>query len=408
MDKNPKKKKEKKEIIAKIYQQSFTSPTKSSGVSSKVFFFYLIVSIIAGFLAGFVQDLWFSDYNQIIVPTINTNETKEVLDLNFLLEEDDKVFNQALMQLRSQVVGFYKRRSKDNILDSLYLEKDFLGSGLAVTSDGWLMTHQSVVKEEDYVIITPDKEILEPVKTVIDPFSQTVLVKVLSQNLSPVRFADLDAIKPTDPLLVARYSMQNHGSDLTKTLIQKFAYHDQSQGSDFLLSTEQIDHYLKISSTLDAVYNGGFLLNEHMEVIGMLFDSGKEQIRLAVPSYYLNSTVNNFLESSEEVIRSFLGVRYVDLSEALGLSDKITEGQSKGAVLLGDSENDILAVIDKSPAAVAGLEAGDVILKVNNEDVDEKNSLTKLINDYTPGQELTLTISRAGEGQEIKVILGEL
>ncbi|PIT90651.1 MAG: protease Do, partial [Candidatus Komeilibacteria bacterium CG10_big_fil_rev_8_21_14_0_10_41_13] len=56
----------------------------------------------------------------------------------------------------------------------------------------------------------------------------------------------------------------------------------------------------------------------------------------------------------------------------------------------------------------AGLKAGDIILKVNNEDVDERNSLTKLVQDYAPGQEVTLTILRSGQQVEVKVSLGEL
>ena len=401
---------EKKEVIKEIYQQEILQPRlKTPLISSKVFIFYLLMSVMAGFLAGFIQDFWFDDYQaNFINPTEESKSLKEPLDLNFLLQQQDSTYTRALSQLKSQVVGFYKKKASEEILDSLYLEKDFLGSGIVVTSDGWVLTHQSVIKDNDYVIITANKKILEPLKEVMDLFSGTVLIQIAAEGLSPVKFADLNAIQATEPLLVARYSAQNHGSDIVKSSIQKFSYHDQSKGRDFLLSTEKIDHYLKLANGFDAVYNGAVLVNEKVEIVGLLFVSGRPEIRLATPGYYLDSAVSNFLKSSSEVIRSYLGVHYIDLSESLGLPEEVIEGRVKGAVLLGEAKEDILAVAKSSPAETAGLKAGDIILKVNNEEVDEKNSLTKLIQDYTPGQELTLTILRDKQTLEIKVVLGEL
>ena len=101
-------------------------------------------------------------------------------------------------------------------------------------------------------------------------------------------------------------------------------------------------------------------------------------------------------------------MNYLDLTESLGLSNDVTENRLKGAVLIGDAKRNIMAVAENSPAAKAGLKAGDIILKINNEEINERNSLTKLIQDYTPGKEIILTISREGKEQEVKVILEEL
>jgi len=122
----------------------------------------------------------------------------------------------------------------------------------------------------------------------------------------------------------------------------------------------------------------------------------------------LVSAVNNFLAKSEEILRSRLGLSYLSLSEALGLPASVSENRTKGAVVLGDAKRNILAVAVGSPAEAAGLKAGDIIIKVNNEEVDESNSLTKLIQDYTSGQEITLTIIRAGQESQIKVTLDAL
>lgn len=412
MSKDEKEKIDKKEILDSMYNEPFYKQQAPKSLWRKFFYTSLIVSLFAGFAAGLAQNLWFEAYWQpYVISTVNPvyspEKNKEVLDLNFLLSEEEQQFEQSLGQLRSQIVGFYKERQGE-FLESIYLEKDFLGSGMVITSDGWLLTHQSLVANQEFVVLTSDKKVYNPSKVIVDSFNQVALIKINAQNLSPAKFADLDTLVPTQNFLISRYTMQNHGSDLVKSSIQKFFYHDQSKGSDFLLSSDNIDHYLKLSVTLDLPYNGAAVVNDRLEIVGLLFESGKPSIQLGIPGYYLASTVKNFLSSSDDVIRGYLGVHYLNLTEIVGLSDEVTGGNQKGALLFGEAANKVPAVIKGSPAEKAGLLAGDIILKVNNEEVDVKNSLTRLINDYTPGQELTLTVSREGKTSDLKIILGEL
>jgi len=401
------------ETIQDIFHEEIQRPVIQKGLSLdfKLALLVIVFSILGGFLSSLAKDYWFDVYfpqAPLEADESGRQPSKKILDLNFLLKDNETDYSQVLSEIKAPLVGFYKKKTSEGILESLYLEKDFLGSGIAVTSDGWILTHQSVVAEGGYVAVTNDKRILETQKKVLDPFSPLVLIKVGVDNLTPARFADLNGLKPTDFLLVSRYTAQNHGSDMLKTTVQKFAYHDQAKAADFLLSTEKIDHYLKISGDLESFYNGGVLLNDKNEVVGLLFNSGKDFVNLAVPAYYLKSAVNNFLAKSEEILRSRLGLSYLSLSEALGLPASVSENRTKGAVVLGDAKRNILAVAVGSPAEAAGLKAGDIIIKVNNEEVDESNSLTKLIQDYTSGQEITLTIIRAGQESQIKVTLDAL
>lgn len=405
-------KNKKQEVIQDIFKPEIQRPPAKNKLSLdfKIAILVIFFSILGGLLSGLIKDYWFDIYFQTPPAAISEERpsAEKILDLNFLLKAGEEDYAKVLSELRAPLVGLYRKKASEGIFESIYLEKDFLGTGVIVTSDGWLLTHRSVVGEENYVAVTNDKKILEPVQKVVDPFSQLILIKVAAENLTPARFADLGNLKPTDFLLVSRYSVQNHGSDMLKTTIQKFAYHDQAKAADFLLATEKIDHYLKVSDDLDPFYNGAILLNAENEIAGVLFNSGKNFINLAVPAYYLKSAVNNFLAKSEEILRSRLGVSYVDLSETLGLPSSVSENRTKGAVILGDAKRNILAVLANSPAAAAGLKAGDIVVKVNEEEVDEANSLTKLIQDYMPGQEITLTLIRAGQEMQVKVTLDAL
>jgi S1-C subfamily serine protease len=174
------KKDTKEETIKEIYQQQIEAPrsiVKSTG-NFKILLLCLIISLCSGFVAGLVSDTFF-DTNLVIEPSSPSQQKQNVPNLESFLSKEDQNYNKVLSQLKSQIVGFYKKRVKaENILDSLYLEKDFLGSGVVVTSDGWLLTHKQVVDNQDFVVITADKKVLEPLKKVIDPLTNVVLVQI--------------------------------------------------------------------------------------------------------------------------------------------------------------------------------------------------------------------------------------
>jgi C-terminal processing protease CtpA/Prc len=95
--------------------------------------------------------------------------------------------------------------------------------------------------------------------------------------------------------------------------------------------------------------------------------------------------------------RGFLGVHIQDLGKQLREYFKV-KGDS--GILVSEVEKD-------SPAEKAGLKAGDVVLKVNDDDVADAGDLTHAIRSYDPGTEVTLSILRNGKKKSIKVSLGE-
>jgi len=400
-----------KGVIEEIYKQPFVKPAEVKGITGgKVLIGALVLSTLAGFLAGLIEDAWFNDYfnNTSIQP--NNNVKVAVPDLNsFIKKEEDQDYRQVLNQLQNQLLGIYRKKTEADVFSSLYLEKDFLGNALAVTSDGWLLTQASLVKDGNFVIIDARQKVLEPLKTVVDPLANVALVKVGLEGLSPARFADFNTLEAGQAILAARYIGAAKGFSLARTSLENVVYQEKTSGKDFLLSTEKAEHYLKLSRGLASGFKSAPIFNARAEVVGLLDGADKSgEVSLGIMSVYLNSAIDNFLASSNQIIRPLLGVRYLDLSSALGLAEQVSEGQKQGAVLFGDAENKINAVAPGSPAEKAGLKAGDIILKINQEIINERNTLTKLIQDYSPGQEITLTVFKKGETSEVKAVLGEL
>jgi S1-C subfamily serine protease len=95
-------------------------------------------------------------------------------------------------------------------------------------------------------------------------------------------------------------------------------------------------------------------------------------------------------------------VQYIDVSHGVGVPEKMKRGLRAGAYLTGKP-----AVKKGSAAANAGLLEGDILLTVNGINIGEARGLDELISQMKVGEEITLTLDRAGEKKTQKVVLGE-
>jgi serine protease Do len=93
-----------------------------------------------------------------------------------------------------------------------------------------------------------------------------------------------------------------------------------------------------------------------------------------------------------------MGVQLDDLNRQLGEYFGVEDG--KGAL--------VTEVVEDSPAAKAGLKAGDVIVKAGGKDVDASASLREALSDTEPGQQMDIKVVRKGKSKDLSVTLGEM
>jgi len=82
--------------------------------------------------------------------------------------------------------------------------------------------------------------------------------------------------------------------------------------------------------------------------------------------------------------------------------------EETGAILVSGDTDNAPAVIPGSPADKAGLKEGDVVLKVGNDTIDQQHSLVRILTKYSPGDKVTLKVSRDGKDMNVDVTLGEI
>ncbi len=148
--------------------------------------------------------------------------------------------------------------------------------------------------------------------------------------------------------------------------------------------------------------SGGALANSNSEVIGINVaylppgSTGAVNIGFAIPSTTATSVADQII-STGKAVHAYMGVGTQPITPEL----QQQYGLSRSSGLL------IAEVAPNSPAAAAGLQQGDIILKVNGQDVTDSANLATTIRGMKPGDQVQLTIDRNGQEQTVTVTLAD-
>jgi len=365
--------------------------------------FSVIFSIIAGGLAGYlVSSYWFNTQQP---NSTKTNVNSNIIDFTKKITITDS--NTALInKLSKQIVAIYAVKSANNWWQKLYLDNEFLGTGIVITSDGWIMTTSEVIDnpKRNYQIMTADNNYLAK-NFIQDELTGVVFLKIDAQNLTPVQFADLEQLPLAQEVLVITADNNLNDVKVKISNLEKIDYFFQKSIKDYFHSTEKQDEYFLLKDLLPANSNGSLIANSQGEVIGLGQNVNQEDFfQTIIPASYLSQAVKNFLINKTEVKRSYLGLTYLDLSQTPNLAANLTADKKQGALIMSSKDLNIIAIKKDSPAKNI-LEEGDIILQVNGEEIDERNNFTELIQDYSSGNKIKLLIFRNGEEKEVEITL---
>ncbi|HUI99566.1 MAG TPA: DegQ family serine endoprotease [Usitatibacter sp.] len=271
-----------------------------------------------------------------------------------------------------------------------------LGSGFIVSPDGYIVTNAHVVENADEVKVRlTDKRELKAKVVGVDTRSDVAVIKVEATNLPVVKIGDSNKLRAGE-WVIAIGSPYGFANTVTAGIVS-------ATSRDNLSTDPNMDAvpFIQTDVAVNPGNSGGPLLDMRGEVVGInsqIFSrtGAFAGISFAIPIDYAYGVAEQLIKTGH-VTRGRIGVGITnvtrDLADSLGLPS------AQGAA--------VLSVEDGSPAAKAGVEAGDVILKIDGRAVDGSSDLSRTIRGLKPGTTVHLTLWHDGKPREAAVKIGE-
>lgn len=294
------------------------------------------------------------------------------------------------MDIFRQLFGFYDigERQIENI------QKD-IGTGFIISSDGLIVTNKHVVSDTQakYKVIVGKDETVEVVDIYRDPVNDLAILKVNRTGLTPVEMGDSDQLKVGQTVVAIGTALGEFRSTVTKGVISGLGRGITAGG--FGVSTEKLEDVIQVDAAINPGNSGGPLFDSNAKVIGVnvaVSQSG-QSIGFALPINLVKASVANFRQTGE-FDRPYLGVAYQMISEKAALLNEVPMGAYVQTVMTG------------SPAAKAGLKAGDIIIEIDGKKLlGSETSIADIVNHKKIGDSLKLKYYRSDKETEIEVKL---
>jgi serine protease Do len=269
-----------------------------------------------------------------------------------------------------------------------------LGSGFIISADGYILTNAHVAsKNADTIIVRLSDDREKPAKLIgADDFTDLALLKIDDEDLPTVKIGDSDAVEVGEWVLAI-------GSPfgLERTATQGIV---SAVGRN--LPSDAYVPFIQTDAAINPGNSGGPLFNALGQVIGVnsqIYSStgGYMGLSFAVP-IKLAMQVAEQLKETGEVTRGWLGVMIQNVNQELAESFDIE--QASGAL--------VSQILPDSPAAEAGIEVGDIIIRYGDELVEESSELPRMIGVTAVGKTVDLLVVRKGEPLQLKATIARL
>ena len=309
----------------------------------------------------------------------------------------------------SSVVEIIERQKGDKNVVSTSGQS---ASGVVVTSDGLVASYDNKFfggKDAEYEAYFPDGKSYSAQVAAADPFSNIVLLKLdNAENLPVAEFIAPEDIKTGIKTAVVGRSGFNAEISLSLGITSEWAKSYSLSGP--LASSEKLQGLLfadfaGAASTDSKALAGGAVVDQNGNMLGILGESKDDSgVKMfVVPINHLQYVIDQYLGKGK-IERATLGVYYVALSEENAYLAQ--NNFDHGALVYSPSGQQGLAVLAGSPADLAGIKVGDIILSVNGDEVNPDQNLAYLISGYKPGDKIELKVMRDSKEILVQVILG--
>ena len=268
-----------------------------------------------------------------------------------------------------------------------------LGSGVIVSDKGLILTNDHVVASADQIeVALADGRKLSAKVVGTDPDTDLAVLQVDAKDLPAITFAASDKLSVGDVVLAIGNPF-GVGQTVTQGIVSALGRNH--------LGINTYENFIQTDASINPGNSGGALIDADGNLVGVNSaiysrNGGSMGIGFAIPAS-LAKQVMEQIAVSGSVTRGWIGIEAQDITPELAESFKLA--QARGSLIAG--------VLRNSPADLAGVKAGDVLLAINDKEVADSSSMLNLIAVLKPNEKAVLKIARAEKDIEIKVTVGK-
>lgn len=337
------------------------------------------------------------------------NKSKGTIPIYRDLVEPVKSFSEIVKAVSPSVVNISTTRTVQNppTLEDLFeflppfgnshgkrWKELSMGSGVIVSSDGYLLTNYHVIEQaEDIKVTLYDRRTFRATVVGVDPKTDLAVIKINAKDLPVAPWGNSDNLQVGDFVLAI-----GNPYGLTHTVTMGII----SATGRADVGIADYEDFIQTDAAINPGNSGGPLVNIKGEIIGIntaIFSrtGGYQGIGFAVPINMAKVIKDNLIKEGK-VIRGWIGIMVQDLTAEL--AEKFSLKENYG-ILITD-------VVKNGPAQRAGLKRGDIILEFEGKRVTESAVLRNLVAQSKAGTPINLKISRDGTSFNAQVVVEQL
>lgn len=281
------------------------------------------------------------------------------------------------------------------------------GSGFFVSADGLIVTNRHVVSDEEarYSVLTNSGEVYQVDVLARDPQLDIAVLKVndlASRDRLPyLEFGSSTDLRLGETVVAIGNALSEFRNSVSVGVVSGLAR--SIVASDSRGFSERLDDVIQTDAAINPGNSGGPLLNERGEVIGVnvATSRGADNIGFALPAHIVEPVVRS-VQTTGEITRPFLGVRYQMINERLQTANNLPFDY--GVLIVRGDTREELAVMPGSPADRAGLRENDIILEIDGQSLKDRD-LVQVLRTKQAGDTISLLVYQRGDTVSVTVTL---
>ena len=271
------------------------------------------------------------------------------------------------------------------------------GSGVIISSDGYILTCAHVVDGASTITVTIDDKDYTATLVGEDTTSDIAVIKIDADGLTPATVGNSDSLKVGQSVMAVGNPLGELGGTVTSGIVSALNRSVSIQSSSAVNTMSLI----QMDASVSPGNSGGGLFNMNGELVGIVnaksSSSDAEGLGFAIPINDAIKVAQELLENGYVTGRPYLGITYL----------AVTDAQTASQLGVNAYGVYVVEVVKGGPAEKAGLQAGDRIVSVDGTEIASKDDLGTLMQEHAAGDTLSITIARDGQMQTVNVTLGE-